>query len=378
MDKNSGRIYLDLRTVTGARLFYKPERYFEVKEELTRFLEDEKHLNTKAFAKKVMFSHEIKANNQVEGYGDDIDIIRQVIKKAEKIKDEEKRKRILNLYHGYHYILKNKDINIESLKKLYSILSKDLIETDLLPKMGEYYREAPVYILKRGRLDETAYQGVPYQDIERYINMYFEFLNQEIDGDITDEYIKTQILHYYFVYIHPYFDVNGRTSRTLAMWQLLNQKAYPYIIFNRGISFKDREYDKVIEDVRKFNDLTFFINYMLNTVKLELEKEYTMQILASNANSKLDATDYQTLLYYLTMNGEKTVLDFVTLYNRFNDKKNPREIYETMIIPLLDKGLLEIVRTTQKSISNNLPNVMLQLKKKEDISTDKVKRLILR
>lgn len=378
MDKKSGRIYLDLKTVEEARLFIKPERYFEIKKELIDFLEGEKHLNTKSFAKKVMFSHEIKANNQVEGYGDDIDIIRQVIKKVEKIKDQEKRKRILNLYHGYNYILKNKDIDIETLRKLYNILSKDLIELDLLPKMGEYYRQAPVYILKRGRLDETAYQGVPYQDIDKYIDMYFEFLNQEIEGDITDEYIKTQILHYYFVYIHPYFDVNGRTSRTLSMWQLLNKKAYPYIIFNRGISFKDREYDKVIEDVRKFNDLTFFVNYMLNTVKLELEKEYVMQVLASTSNSKLEAVDYQTLLYYLTMKGEKTVLDFVTLYNRFNDKKNPKEIYETMIVSLLDKGIIDIVRSTKKNISSDLPNVALKLRKTDDISTDKVKRLVLR
>ena len=43
-------------------------------------------------------------------------------------------------------------------------------------------------------------------------------------------------MHFYFVYIHPYFDVNGRTSRTLAMWYLLNEEAYPYIIFNRAIN----------------------------------------------------------------------------------------------------------------------------------------------
>ena len=64
---------------------------------------------------------------------------------------------------------------------------------------------------------------------------YFAFFNAPtFSQTMTDQYVKSQILHFYFVYIHPYFDVNGRTSRTMALWHLLNSQAYPYIIFNRG------------------------------------------------------------------------------------------------------------------------------------------------
>mgnify|MGYP001853213646 CR=1 FL=1 len=367
------KVYLDL----GVKLFIRPDRYIGVKKELIEFLEKEKHLCTKTFAKKVMFSHEIKANNQIEGYGDDIEVIKQVIEKTNDIKDVKKRQRILNLYHGYNYILRTKEINKETLKKLYSILSKDLLEKRDLNRMGEYYREAPVYILKNGRLDLEPYQGISYEYIDQFMNKYFEFLNNSIEGDITDEYIKSQILHYYFVYIHPYFDVNGRTSRTLSMWYLLNQKSYPYIIFNRGISFKESEYTKVIEDVRKYYDLSYFIDYMLSTVKVELEKEYVMQQEANLANSKFTGLDYQTLLYFLTLNGLKTVLDFTNLYNRFNDKKNVKEIYETMIVPLLDKGVLDVVRTTNKNMFNDNSNVVLELRNVDQIDRDKVKRLVL-
>ena len=370
-------IYLDLKTTTGTKLFIKPERYIKVKQELIDFLIGERHLCTKVFAKTVMFSHELKANNQIEGYGDDVEIIKKVIARAKDIQDKDKRQRILNLYHGYNYILRTKEINQETLKKLYSILSKDLLEERDLKRMGEFYRTAPVYILKHGRLDIEPDQGVLAQDIESYMACYFKFLNTEIDGDITDEYIKSQILHYYFVYIHPYFDVNGRTSRTLSMWYLINKKSYPYIIFNRGISFKDSEYTRVIEDVRKYYDLSYFIDYMLSTVKVELEKEYVMQIEANLANSKLNGLDYQTLLYFLTLNGLKTVLDFTNLYNRFNDKKSVKQIYETMIVPLLDKGVLDIARTTKKNMFCNNNNIVLKLRNKDEIDSEKVKRLIL-
>ncbi|MEG1009812.1 MAG: Fic family protein [Clostridia bacterium] len=372
------RIYLNLTHNDGTKLFLKPSSFVSLANELEDFLEGEKHLATKTFAKKVMFSHEIKANNQVEGYGDDIFLIKEVIKKAEGIKDSEQRQRILNLYHGYNYILKGNDINPDTLKKLYSLLSKDLlIESDAV-RMGEYYRTAPVYILKGGRLDLEPDQGVDASRIEEFISKYFEFLNTNFDGSMTDEYIKSQILHYYFVYIHPYFDVNGRTSRTLAMWYLLNNKCYPYIIFNRGIGFQGRDYDRVIEDVKKFNDLSFFISYMLRTVKIELEKEYIMQVVASYASEKLDATDYQTLLYFLSMNGLKTVMDFSSIYNRFNDKKRVRVIFDTMIKPLLDKGIFDIERPTNKLMYNDNVNLVLKLKPSLDgIDRNKVKNVNL-
>ena len=161
------------------------------------------------------------------------------------------------------------------------------------------------------------------------------------------------------------------------MWYLLNQKSFPYIIFNRGISFKDCEYTKVIEDVRKYCDLSYFIDYMLSTVKVELEKEYVMQQQANLANSKFTGLDYQTLLYFLTLNGLKTVLDFTNLYNKFNDKKSVKEIYETMILPLLDKGVLDIDRKTKKNMFSDSSNVVLKLRNKDEIDREKVKRLIL-
>ena len=263
------------------------------------------------------------------------------------------------------------------IEKLDNQYGKDLLKERDLSRMGEYYRTAPVYILKHGRLDVEPDQGVKANEIEKYMIDYFNFLNNEIDGDITDEYIKSQILHYYFVYIHPYFDVNGRTSRTLSMWYLINKKSYPYIIFNRGISFKDSEYTSVIEDVKAFHDLSYFIDYMLRTVKIELEKEYVMQIEANLASDKLSGIDYQTLLYFLTMKGCKSVLDFVNMYNKFNDKKKVKEIYETMIVPLLDKGILDIERKTQKNMFNDHNNVVLKLRNTKEISRDKVKRLVL-
>lgn len=369
------RIYYDLRKKEGTRFYLRREPLCASIAELEAFLKDEPQMNSRSFAKKMMFSHEIKTNNLVEGYGDDIATIKKVIANAEAIKNPEKKARILNLYHAYRYILEHTSIDKDSLKDLYSITSKGVLDQYSISNMGEYYRRAPVYILRNGRLDTELDQGVPYDRIDEFLEQYFAFLHSELDGTATEEYIKSQILHFYFVYIHPYFDVNGRTSRTLAMWYLLNKKVYPYIIFNRGIAFKGSKYDSTITRSIETNDMTPFILMMLETVELELEKEYVMEAAASQANSKLNATDFQTLLYFLSMRGLRTTLDFATMYNRMtnSDFKRAQEIYEEMIEPLLDKGVLDVIGETKKEIAG-MKNKILQLRPL-DINHEKTKHL---
>lgn len=370
--------YLPLEFLDGTHLRIRNDRFLQTREELEEFLEGERHLQTKTFAKDVMFSHEIKANNQIEGYFDDVRLVKDIIERKYPNKESDKAKRILNLYHGYNYILRENNINKETLKKLYSILSKDLLEEEDKIRMGEYYRTGKVYILINGNLSCIPDEGIPHEKIDKFMNAYFNFLNNlDFNKSTTDEYIKSQILHFYFVYIHPYFDVNGRTSRTLAMWYLLNKKAYPYIIFNRGITFKGSVYDKTIIDVKKYHDISYFIDFMLKTVQLELEKEYIMQCINNCSNEKLTSTDWQTLLYILSMNGNLSVKDFTDTYNRFNDKKRCKDIYETMIDPLIEKNILKVVRCTNSYMFDNLNNEIFEINPSFlEYDKDKIKRLV--
>ena len=220
---------------------------------------------------------------------------------------------------------------------------------------------APVYILRNGRLDTELEEGTNWQNIARLMDYYFDFFNNaNFSQNMTDEYIKSQILHFYFVYIHPYFDVNGRTSRTMALWHLLNKGAYPYIIFNRGIGFAGSSYDRIIREAKGTCDITYFLRFMLETVKLELEKESVMQTIASNTHYKLSGIDYQTMLYLLSMNGAKTVGDFVHFYNNLNDKKKSKDIFEEMLLPLIEADILEVVKYSKKMLGDNFPNMFLE------------------
>lgn len=342
---------LPLNLVDGRKVIIDKNVFSEELEDLNLSLEDKSFLNNLDFSKKVLFSHEIKSNNNIEGINDGIDSIKDVIERQKLIKNEEKRNRIINLYKGYQFILEHSDINKESLKKLYTILSEGLLKVEELADMGDYYRTRTGIILHKGRLTDYE-ETIDVAYVNKFMDDLFEFINNDNTFDMTEHFIKSQIIHFYFVYIHPYFDINGRTSRTLAMWYLLNNKSYPYIIFNRAINFEFPRYNEAIIEAKNFGNVTYFIKNMLICVKKELEKEFIIEDIRKGINTKLSTIDYQTLKYILSMRGTLTLLDFTSAYNRDNEKKKAVDIYNQMILPLLEKNIIKFVRYTNKFYSS--------------------------
>lgn len=338
------------------RYFYINEDMLKEKEEeLEEFILKSGKMDTLSFAKKVLLFNEVQSNNSVEGYYDDIEKIKKVVneKKIYKNSQEKDKLRIINLYEGYRYILDNKDITKETLKELNSILSKGLLDDEDYKNMGEYYRKNPVYIYYSSDVTKSPDMGLDASLIEDKMDELLDFMNNySFDDTKTMSYLKSQILHFYFVYIHPYYDVNGRTARTTSMWYLLNNNVYPYVIFNRGIQINKNEYYKIIRETKKYSDISLFLKYMMNTVLAELEKEYIMQLIANSCSKKLETLDYQTLHYLLSIKGNITVSDFANMYNRYNDKKKVLKIEEEMILPLIEKDILIKTRETNGHLSS--------------------------
>ena len=302
-----------------------PEKIYQAKEELDLFLYNKSFFNN--------YEYSLKSLN----YLDNND------------------KRFMNIKNAYKYIFKGEDINKDNLKKLYQILSDELIDTDLLNKMNEYYRTSPVYILNHGRLDNYD-MGIDASKIDEYMKMYFNFLyNYSMDN----EFIKSQIIHFYLVYIHPYYDTNGRVARAMTTWYLLNNENYPYTVFNRGLSFNGNKYDEAISDIKKYGDISFFIKYMFKIVQKELEKDYIIKHIDNKVC--IDNLEYKTLLYLISMNGLITVCDFATIYNKYNEKKKIKVIYETMLDTLIQKKIINVVSRTNNNMFENFANEVLEI-----------------
>lgn len=366
-------MYLNLK-MDENRYFRYNDSYLDIyKQDLVNLLDGLDYMKSKLFVRRMMMSQEIKTNNSIEGINDDLSIIDEVIKTRDI-----NSKRIINLFHGYQYIITHDNINKKSLKELYGLLSEGLLDEYNIKNMGEYYREKPVYILKGDRLDTEPYQGMNYQDIDNYMNVLFEYINKLDNNTEIDNFIKSQIIHFYFVYIHPYFDVNGRTGRTLSMWYLLNNKSYPYIIFNRAIAFNQKGYEENIVKGRNTGDITLFLKYMLVTVERELEKEYLIHNINNSTKYHLSKEDLQMIEYFLNLNGNLTIKDLATIYNFYNTKKNIKEVVQDKIMPLIEKEIFKVNRYTKKNIYNNQPNMFINLNDTLiNVNEEKIKNLNL-
>lgn len=369
---------LNLQTEDDAQIRINMDYIKPYEEELLEIIDGQEYMNTLKFARTMMISQELKANNVIEGIIDDLSIIDKVITQRKDNLSETERKRIINLYHGYQYILTHKHINKETLRELYKELSEGLLDKYARTNMGEYYRQKPVYIIKGNRLDIEPFEGMKAEKIDYHMNQFFEFINEQtLESTEIEKFIKSQVMHFYFVYIHPYFDVNGRTSRTTSMWYLLNQKNYPYIIFNRAISFNQREYEQNIIKGRNFGDITLFIKYMIEVVQKELEKEYVIHNIETNTDTYLTKEDKQILEYILTMKGNLTVKDLTQFYNNYNDKKKSKYILEK-IQPLIQNKILLNKGNTKSFISQETPNIKLALNRDIiDVDRKKIKHLKL-
>ena len=327
----------------------------------------------------LIYIQEIKSNNNIEGYLDDISSIEKITNNSNSVLDGEKKNRIINLYKGYKYIKNQKELNKDNLKELYSILSNGLLEKIDYDNMGDYYRLSDVYIYYSDNLVVEPDMGVKPENVDYLMEKYFDFLNDNEGIDtMTDIFIKSQIAHLYFVYIHPYFDINGRTSRTSSMWYLLNNSADPYIIFNRAIESNKKKYYKAIRDAKINADITNFIKYMIANTKKELEKEYVFRAIKESASDKLTLTDYSTIINILSMNHLRTLKDFASMYNQKNERKTPEEIYNEMILPLLEKNIILKDRDTNSYYNGEDKNFTFSLNQKHiDIDKTKIRRIKL-
>lgn len=197
---------------------------------------------------------EIEGNLKIEG----VNTTRRQIMQIIKTKDTktENSKIILNMYNALLFIADKPKFNKENLKKLYEILSDGCLkDSDVLGE--KYYRDDMVYI--------GDHTGCDVNLIEESMNSLFDFINSKSQIQYV-ELLKPFIAHYYILYIHPYFDYNGRTSRMVESW-LFNNKEYKYAprFVSEAINdFKTKYYEYIDKSRNSHNDLTYFLIFLLS------------------------------------------------------------------------------------------------------------------
>ena len=251
---------------------------------------------------------------------------------------------IKNMHTAIKYVEKMPLFNKDNLLELYNILSDGCLSEDNKLMPGNYYRHDTVEI--------GGYHGCPYTQIEECMDSLFDFVNGVLNT--TDKTIRMfipHICHYYLLYIHPYFDYNGRTARMVSYWVYLltNQKYHPPVI-SEAINQTKGLYYKAIEMTRDaHNDLSFFLKYIFSLtcdyILCYKNLEHIEQLL-KNKSILLTETDSNYIKkIMITYQGKFAYMDFL---NNCNVEMTKQGALKTLN-KLVEYGFLEVVETPSKN-----------------------------
>lgn len=229
---------------------------------------------------------------------------------------------IFNMYKGYKFIACKPEFNKGNLLKLYKILSYNSLKLE--DEIKDFYRDDMVKV--------ENHEGCPVEDIEECMNSLFIYINQNLK---INNILLPFIAHYYILYIHPYFDFNGRTARMVALWisLLVNTEFILPTFISEAINDDKSNYYKAIDKSRNSqNDLSYFLIYLV-----ELANKYYLVY-----------KNLTAIRENLALNGEAITLREVYYLKRIiiNSKKgwfNYRGFIEFASLDITKQGALKIL-----------------------------------
>lgn len=242
-----------------------------------------------------------------------------------------------NLYLGMRYALEDKKICPENLRHLYQIISKNIMELED-KSMGEFYRTSKEYICHSNGLFPDYTEAPQPANIDRLMDSYFSYIYKEEETSKMDIFLKSQIMHLYFVYVHPYIDGNGRSARLVSTWYLLKHKAEEFVLFNKAISNNKEEYRRVVRKSIATKDFTHYLVFILTKLKQELDKIIEINQLEESLTTSFSHSERQLLEFIISLENP-TIKDVLSKY-RYYDSDNKQKILEEKILPMLEKGIL--------------------------------------
>ena len=217
-----------------------------------------------------ILSNELYKTNKIEG----IETVKSEIHSS--LKDDRISNKKSNKLDGI--IKKYKDImennfedtehidNLSSFRKIYDEMFEDFEKSGNYKLDGKYFRKDIVKVING--LGNTIHIGVNGEEaIEKNIEDLIQFMNIK---DIPF-LVKASIVHFFFEYIHPFYDGNGRFGRYLLSLYLA-RKLDNLTAFSVSYSISrnlDDYYKSFVEveDVNNYGEITFFVENILKTIK---------------------------------------------------------------------------------------------------------------
>ena len=259
---------------------------------------------------------EVKSTNDIEGVHRTKKEIREIIEKKGT-----HYHRLQSVVHQYLELLGEEEIKFDTcqdIRNFYDDFTHQEITRENPQNRldGSLFRKEPVQI--QAATGKTIHQGL-YPE-----SRIIEALDQALRILHSEEYpllIRLALFHYFFVYIHPFYDGNGRTDRFITSY-FLSRKFHRLLAVRLSIYIKRNQsrYYHMLEEAdseKNRGDMTPFVMGFLEILigstedtigvlsrKNEQMRKYESRIDAFQLKDKLLKEIYITLLQAALFYGE--------------------------------------------------------------------------
>jgi len=167
-------------------------------------------------------------------------------------------KMILNTYRAVKFLNITAKRDVNTLCRLQQIVTQDVCDNENLAADDGKFRKGVVVV--------GSHEAPEVEMLDYCMKQFFEFYHGD---NIQSPYIKVAIIHFYFVYMHPFCDGNGRIARLLTSDFLIRSELsnFSALTLSKTINATAQDYYQALENSENaFHDVTPFIQYILKTV----------------------------------------------------------------------------------------------------------------
>lgn len=284
--------------VPTSKMTYNIEKIFEYDKELEKIFESLPDVAKNQFIIESV-AEELYNTNDLEGIRSSK---AEMVESTRDVFQQKKtNKRFSSMIRSYTKLV-NKDVDApltaQDIRSIYDYIASDEVAKKEQPD-GKFFRKEVTHILKKSGTGKVIHKGIVDENkiIEEIENL-IGFMN---DDDIhVPKLIKVAIGHYFFGYIHPFYDGNGRTSRFISSIYLSQFLFYlTAISLSRASNKYINEYLDAFDlsnSVRSRGELNFFIETFLELIikgQIDVLSEIKeKQLLLDAAVNKIQNEDY--------------------------------------------------------------------------------------
>lgn len=244
---------------------------------------------------------------------------------------------VKNSYDALTYVLEHlkDEISEETILQIAKIVTRSAAEVQITG-----YREGAIYVTGR---EGVVYTPPQADAVPEMMLSLVEFIQKSELHPL----LKACIAHFYFVYVHPFGDGNGRTARALSYMMLL-QAGYDFFRYFSISGIVAEERGKYYHSMRNVEDsdgdMTYFIDAysgMLARTVEQMEHHLKYHVLAGQ---KLKKLEQNSTLNERQLKGAKWLLESsgssVTVEIWRKKYKVVTETARRDLLALCDAGLL--------------------------------------